>query len=227
MRTIISLLFVLGFYSLCFSSQQAEKRQMEYLNRGLVAVKIDHGVFLSWRFLGTEPKNTAFNVYRNIDILLNPSPLVESTNFLDSLGTLTDTYTVKTIANNKEDNTEKVISVSPWEQQYKTLQLNRPVGGTTPDGLTYSYVANDCSVGDLDGDGEYEIVLKWNPTNAKDNSQSGYTGDVYLDAYKLNGTQLWRIDLGQNIRAGAHYTQFMVYDFDGDGIAELICKTAP
>jgi len=182
MRTIISLLFVLGLYSLCFSSLQAEKRQMEYLNRGLVAVKTDHGVFLSWRFLGTETKSTSFNIYRNNDILLNTYPLFESTNFVDSLGTLTDTYTVKTLVNNKEDRDEKVISVTPWEQQYKTLQLNRPVGGTTPDGLTYSYVANDCSVGDLDGDGEYEIVLKWDPTNAKDNSQSGYTGDVYLDA---------------------------------------------
>ena len=227
MRKIILLLFVLVFYSLCFSSLQAEKRQMEYLNRGLVAVKINRGVFLSWRFLGTEPKNTAFNIYRNNHILLNTSPLVESTNFVDSLGTLNDTYTVKRVVNNKEDRAENMIPVIPWEQQYKTLQLNRPVGGTTPDGLTYSYVANDCSVGDLDGDGEYEIVLKWDPTNAKDNSQSGYTGDVYLDAYKLNGKQLWRIDLGKNIRAGAHYTQFMVYDFDGDGLAELICKTAP
>jgi len=215
MRTIISLLFVLGFYSLCISSLHVEKRQMEYLNRGLVAVKIDHGVFLNWRFLGTDTKNTAFNIYRNHDILLNSSPLLESTNFVDSPGKLTDTYTVKTVENNKENRDEKVISVTPWEQQYKTLQLNHPAGGTTPDGLKYSYMPNDCSVGDLDGDGEYEIVLKWDPTNAKDNSQSGYTGNVYLDAYKLNGTQLWRIDLGKNIRAGAHYTQFMVYDFDG------------
>jgi len=69
-------------------------------------------------------------------------------------------------------------------------------------------------------------VLKWEPNNAKDNSQSGYTDNVYLDAYKLNGTRLWRIDLGRNIRAGAHYTQFMVYDLDGDGKAEVACKTA-
>ena len=81
-------------------------------------------------------------------------------------------------------------------------------------------------MGDLDGDGEYEIIVKWDPSNAKDNSQGGYTGNVYLDAYKLDGTRLWRIDLGRNIRAGAHYTQFMVYDLDGDGKAEVACKTA-
>jgi rhamnogalacturonan endolyase len=92
--------------------------------------------------------------------------------------------------------------------------------------VAYTYSANDASVGDLDGDGQYEIVLKWDPSNSKDNSQSGYTGDVYVDAYKLNGTRLWRIDLGRNIRAGAHYTQFQVYDYDGDGKAEVVMKTA-
>ena len=99
-----------------------------------------------------------------------------------------------------------------------------PSGGTTPDGVSYTYNANDCSVGDLDGDGEYEIILKWDPSNSHDNAHAGYTGNVYLDAYKLNGTHLWRIDLGKNIRAGAHYTQFMVYDLDGDGKAEVACK---
>jgi hypothetical protein len=103
----------------------------------------------------------------------------------------------------------------------RDVPLQIPPGGTTPSGESYSYSANDASVGDLDGDGEYEIVLKWDPSNAKDNSQSGYTGNVYIDAYKLNGTRLWRIDLGRNIRAGAHYTQFQVFDYDGDGRAEV------
>ena len=89
-----------------------------------------------------------------------------------------------------------------------------------------TYPANDASVGDLDGDGDFEIVLKWEPSNAKDNSHSGFTGTVFLDAYELDGTRLWRIDLGRNIRAGAHYTQFMVYDLDGDGRAEVTAKTA-
>ena len=227
MRKIRSLLILLAIYSLFFTSLKAEKRQMEYLNRGLVAVKVGNGVFLSWRMLGTDTKSISFNLYRNNNILVNQAPIATSTNFLDSIGTLADTYTVKPILNGKEEPAENATPVTPWEQQFKTIRLNRPESGITPDGIRYSYVPNDCSVGDLDGDGEYEIVLKWDPTNARDNSQSGFTGNVYLDAYKLNSTQLWRIDLGRNIRAGAHYTQFMVYDFDGDGIAEVVCKTAP
>ena len=108
---------------------------------------------------------------------------------------------------------------------YLDVPLQRPAGGTVH-GSSYTYEANDASVGDLDGDGRYEIVLKWEPTNAKDNSQSGDTGPVLIDAYKLDGTLLWRINLGINIRAGAHYTQFLVYDFDGDGRAEVAMKTA-
>lgn len=85
---------------------------------------------------------------------------------------------------------------------------------------------NDASIGDVDGDGEYEIILKWDPSNAHDNAHDGYTGNVLFDCYRLTGEKLWRIDMGHNVRAGAHYTQFMVYDFDGDGRAEIIMKTS-
>ena len=101
-------------------------------------------------------------------------------------------------------------------------KLDRPA-----DGSNYSYSPNDCSVGDVDGDGQYEVFVKWDPSNSKDNSQDGVTGNVFLDCYRLDGAKLWRVDLGVNIRAGAHYTQFMVYDFDQDGKAEMMCKTAP
>jgi len=84
---------------------------------------------------------------------------------------------------------------------------------------------NDASVGDLDGDGEYEIILHQSP-RGRDNSQGGITGEPIFEAYRLDGTFLWRIRLGKNIREGAHYTQFMVYDLDGDGKAEFACKTA-
>jgi rhamnogalacturonan endolyase len=109
---------------------------------------------------------------------------------------------------------------------YLRVPLQVPPGGTVPVSGAYTYRANDCSVADLDGDGEYEIIVKWDPTNSQDNANEGVTGNVLLDAYKLDGTLMWRIDLGRNIRAGAHYTQFLVYDFDGDGKAELMCKTA-
>jgi rhamnogalacturonan endolyase len=115
--------------------------------------------------------------------------------------------------------------VNVWAATYKRVPLQIPAPGVTLSGEAYTYSANDGSAGDLDGDGEYEIVLKWDPSNSKDNSQSGYTGNVYLDAYKMDGTLLWRIDLGHNIRAGAHYTQFLVYDSDSDGKAEVVCKT--
>ena len=118
-------------------------------------------------------------------------------------------------------------AASPWEGAYHTLPLRKPADGVTPAGEVYTYRANDMSVGDVDGDGQYEYFVKWDPSNQKDVSQVGYTGPVYLDAYRVDGTLLYRVDLGVNIRAGAHYTQFLVYDFDGDGRAELMFKTAP
>lgn len=219
----------------------AEKRNMEYLDRGLVAVKVSNGVFLGWRFLGTDSPDIGFNIYRD-NVKVNSSPITNATNYTDAKGTSTSSYKVLPIVNGVED-TLDVKTVTPWSQQYKNIKLNRPKSGRTlpnkygsvgktatasfPKGQPYGYMPNDCSVGDLDGDGEYEIVVKWDPTNSQDNSYYGITGNVYLDAYKLDGTQLWRIDLGENIRAGAHYTQFLVSDFDGDGLAEIICKTAP
>lgn len=208
---------------LCASSLGFAQRHVEDLGRGLVAVRTsDSHVFLSWRMLGTDPADIAFNLYRG-KVKLNPSPITGATNYKDETG-LNETYTVRPIIKGKEQLAS--ASASVWQEPFKRLPLQRPNEGITPDGIKYTYSPNDCSVGDLDGDGEYEIVVKWNPSNAKDNSHRGYTGNVYLDAYKMNGAQLWRIDLGRNIRAGAHYTQFIVYDLDSDGKAEIACKTA-
>jgi rhamnogalacturonan endolyase len=123
----------------------------------------------------------------------------------------------------KKETQQKVEVNQPYG--YINIPLNIPPDGVTPSGQHYSYHANDASVGDVDGDGEYEIILKWDPSNAHDNAHDGYTGNVYMDCYKLNGEQLWRIDLGRNIRAGAHYTQFIVFDLDGDNKAEVVIKT--
>ncbi|WP_412095984.1 hypothetical protein [Bacillus sp. PS06] len=198
-------------------------RQMEELSRDLVAVKVDEGVYLSWRLLGTDPDNIAFNLYRD-GKKVNDKPITTSTNFVDSKGTVNSTYEVREILNGKEQGTESQTTV--LSNQYFDIPLQKPEGGTTPDGVDYTYSANDASVGDVDGDGEYEIILKWDPSNSKDNSKSGHTGNVFIDAYKLDGELLWRLDLGKNIRAGAHYTQFLVYDFNGDGKSEVVLKTA-
>lgn len=203
----------------CFAARQAE-----YLDRGVVALPSGSGVLISWRMLGDDPASISFNVYRN-GSKITAAPITNSTNYLDASGTTSAAYTIRAVINGTE------LAANPakatWANPYLAVNLNRPNGGTTPSGEAYTYSPNDLSVGDLDGDGEYEIVVKWDPSNAKDNSQSGYTGNVIIDAYEMNGTRLWRIDLGKNIRAGAHYTQFMVYDLDGDGKAEVAMKTAP
>ncbi|MEK3706034.1 rhamnogalacturonan lyase [Paenibacillus sp. FSL R7-0198] len=201
----------------------AGARQMEYLDRGVVAVKTGTGVFVSWRLLGTEGSNVSFNVYRD-GTKVNATPITNSTNLQDASGTSSSKYTVRAVVSGTEQAASAAASV--WGNNYLSVPLSVPAGGTTPDGVAYTYSANDASAGDLDGDGEYELIVKWDPSNSKDNSQSGYTGEVFIDAYKLNGTRLWRISLGKNIRAGAHYTQFMVYDLDGDGKAEVAMKTA-
>lgn len=217
----IFLLLIIVFVALPGYTQ----KHVEQLDRGLVAVPVDEDkVFISWRLLGTESHQTAFNLYRGSQ-KLNEAPITETTNFIDSSSTgAAATYKVQPIINGKK--TAFSAPAEVWNNQYKKIPIKRPAGGTTPDGVKYDYTANDASVGDLDGDGEYEVVLKWNPTNAKDNSHEGYSGKVFIDAYEMDGTQLWRLDLGQNIRAGAHYTQFVVYDLDSDGKAEVALKTA-
>jgi uncharacterized protein YjdB len=198
-------------------------RLMENLNRAPVAVKTDNGVFVGWRMLGTDSQSIAFNLYRD-GVKVNTAPIVQSTNYLDPNGTVDSTYQVRAVLSGVE--LPGTDSTGVWSTNSRDIPLRKPAGGVSPVGDPYTYHANDLSVGDLDGDGQYELIVKWDPSNSKDNSQSGYTGNVYVDAYKLDGTFLWRIDLGRNIRAGAHYTQFLVYDFDGDGRAELVAKTA-
>ncbi|MCO5973524.1 rhamnogalacturonan lyase [Actinoallomurus sp. WRP6H-15] len=202
----------------------ATARQVEKLNRGVVSVRSGSGNFVSWRLLGTDPAGVAFNLYRG-STKVNSSPITNSTNYYDGGAASGASYTVRPVVDGAEQAASEA-SLQFGSGGYLDVPISAPPGGTTPDGVSYTYSANDASVGDLDGDGQYEIVLKWDPSNSKDNSQSGYTGDVYVDAYRLNGTRLWRIDLGRNIRAGAHYTQFQVYDYDGDGKAEVAMKTA-
>lgn len=204
------------------AADNSKTRVVEYLDRGLVAVRVDGGVYLSWRLLGIEETNTTFDVYRDgVKIASN----LNATNYKDDKGFDTNTY--KVVVSGKGADKEQETSV--WNTNYLDIPISKPEPDPTDTktGTNYTYRANDASAADLDGDGEYEIILKWDPSNSQDNMYAGYTGKVYIDAYKLDGTQLWRIDMGKNVRGGAHYTQFMVYDFDSDGKAELAVKTAP
>jgi rhamnogalacturonan endolyase len=171
---------------------------MENLGRGVVAIRQNAtDVYVGWRLLGTDSSNVSFNIYRSTGggtlILLNGSPITDTTNYVDTGADLTqsNTYFVSPIVNGIEQPASAAFTLpaNVSVQQYLNVPLQIPAGGTTPDGESYTYTANDASVGDLDGDGEYEIILKWDPSNSKDNSQSGYTGNVYLDAYKLDGTR--------------------------------------
>jgi len=204
--------------------------QMEALDRGLRGVKTEEGIFLSWRLLGWEAAGhtdrgmagPSFRIYRDG---VRIAEVEHSTNYIDKDGTVDSHYFVCAVMDGREEGCSR--EVRPRPVPYFEIPLAKPADGVTPDGKPYTYAANDMSVGDVDGDGVYEYFVKWDPSNSRDVSQTGYTGNVYIDCYREDGTLLWRIDLGVNIRAGAHYTQFLVYDFDGDGRAELMCKTAP
>lgn len=201
--------------------QAATARQIEALNRGLTAVKTSNGVLVSWRLLGTEDYNIGFNVYRDGKKIAGP--ITNSTNYMDKSGSTSSKYYVTTVINGVEQTQSDTVQT--LANNYMDVPIQKPAD-TTLNGTTVTYSANDATVADVDGDGEYEIILKWDPSNSKDNSQKGYTSNVYVDCYKLNGKRLWRIDLGKNIRAGAHYTQFIAYDLNGDGKAEVAMKTA-
>ena len=233
-------------------------RQLEKLNRGLQAVAVKNGVFLSWRLFLEEVDGYSetgltgvnFRIYRNGEPI---ALITDSTNYLDCEGTKEDLYSVAPVRSNQKNNAEQMrheadrscnmdkegaeqeccveevpcAPVKPWDKDYLDIPLQRPEGGVTPAGEAFVYHANDMSIGDVDGDGEYEYIVKWDPSNSHDVSHRGYTGKCLLDCYKLDGQLLWRLDMGVNIRSGAHYTQFMVYDFNGDGKAEMAVKTAP
>lgn len=212
--------FFTGTLLASFLSLQAQ-RQMEYLSRGVYAVNAGNGkVFLSWRLLGTEPDDIAFNVYRgNGDktIKLNKEPLTKGTNFTDETANtgIANTYFVRAVVKGKEQGDDNSFTLPANAAPYLSIPLQTPAG----------YTPNDASAGDLDGDGNYEIILH-QAGRGRDNSQGGITDPPVFQAYKLDGTLLWTINLGKNIREGAHYTQFMVYDLDGDGRAEIAMKTA-
>lgn len=199
----------------------------EKLSRSLVGIPTDKGIYFSWRMTLDDAPDLQFDIYRSTNggaaIKLNKEPISKTADFLDE-----DTDFKAT--NHwilKADNREVATWTHSAEEElhpYLSIPIRKPEDGEIA-GEHFSYTANDCSIGDLDGDGEYEIILKWSPSNSKRPPQRGFTGNTYLDAYKMDGTLLWRIDLGPNIRSGAATTNFLVFDFNGDGRAEICCKT--
>lgn len=238
-------------------------RQMEHLDRGLIALRrATSQVYLGWRMLGTDAPDVAFNVYRSANgstaVKLNSTPITNSTNFVDTTfnAATTNVYHVRPLINGIEQGMSETFTLdvnSPLRQYLnvplqippaQTIQLpagslippsatdinpatGEPWGAEGQSQMTVNFTANDGSVGDLDGDGQYEIVLKWEPTNASGAGDSEFTGNTIIDAYKLDGTLLWRIDLGINARSSAAYHPFLVYDLDGDGKAEVVMRTRP
>lgn len=199
----------------------------EKLSRGLVGIPTDKGMYFSWRMTLDDAPDLQFDIYRSTNgetaIKLNKEPISKTADFLDEDTDFKATNHWILKADNKE--------VATWTHSaeeelhpYLSIPIRKPEDGEIA-GEHFSYTANDCSIGDLDGDSEYEIILKWSPSNSKRPPQRGFTGNTYLDAYKMDGTLLWRIDLGPNIRSGAATTNFLVFDFNGDGRAEICCKT--
>lgn len=221
---LLTLLFWLPGTASAQSNYDYSKLKREKLDRGLVAVReSDDSVTLTWRYLSTDPENLTFDIYRD-GKKINRRPISTSTFFKDGLKRGHEArYELR--ASNGQSCGEYILPADA-AAGYIDIPLDKPSLGVDPFGKEYFYTANDAAVGDVDGDGQFEIFLKWDPTNSHDNAHDGFTGPTLIDCYRLDGTRLWRIDLGENIRSGAHYTQFLVADFDGDGCAEMICKTA-
>ena len=221
---LLALLVATDILSVLHAQPRYDRTQLnlEHLNRGVVAFRDGAQVIVSWRTLSADAIGQPFDVFRNGQ-KLNTAPLTKGGSFfIDSQPLTVDaTYEVR---GGSCDGSFTLKADTP--HGYLPLKLQKPAAGTTPDGETFTYSANDASVADVDGDGQYEIILKWDPSNAHDNAHDGYTGPTLFDCYRLDGTLLWRIDMGINIRSGAHYVPFIAYDLDGDGKAEFIVKTS-
>lgn len=203
-------------YSL--EAKAASNVTLEYLDRGITAVNTGSGMLVSWRYLANDDDNAVYKLYRD-NTLIYTSEAGKATCYLDAQGSVSSRYRVDTLsASGTLTGSENCRFIS--NNTYFDIPM------TPPTGSDCVYSPNDMSVGDIDGDGQYELFVKWDPSNSQDNSKGGKTGNVFIDCVRLDGTRVWRIDLGVNIRAGAHYTQFYVADFDLDGKAEMTCKTA-
>lgn len=200
------------------------ERTMEYLDRGVYAAKGKGGVMVSWRLLVDEyGTDIAFNIYRN-GKLVNVSPITDKTNYLDNVGRAGDVYVVATIKDGKIYESEEVTALS---SNYMSIPVQKPEDQPDKNGVLSTYSMNDASTADVDGDGQYEIIIKWYPSDAFDSGSAVEpSAPTIFDVYEMDGTPLWRLNLGLEMPSGAHFNPFMLYDLDEDGKAELFLKTS-
>lgn len=228
---------VIGFAAVMLSAEHASaQRQMENLNRGLVAVrKSSTQVYLSWRLFGNDPADVAFNVYRSTNggapSKLNGTPVTATTDYTDSPGSTNLTsnayaYHVRPVINGVERAPSEIAALpaNPDQKQFFTVPLRTDTG---PNG---TYTVKFCWVGDLDGDGDYDFVV--------DRLSTLGAYEQFLEAYTNDGTFLWRMAMGPNsvnqyahepgssaISVG-HGDNVTVFDMDGDGKAEVLVRTS-
>ena len=221
---LLSTIFVLLISIIVHAQPRYDMQNIcrEKLDRGVVAVRSGDKVIVSWRTLTSDAVGQPFDLFRN-GKKLNKEPLSKGgTFYVDEKPLKGDAiYEVRGGGKNGQYSFK-----ADAPDGYLPVRLQKPDDGTTPDGSVFSYSANDASVADVDGDGQYEILLKWDPSNAHDNAHDGFTGPTIFDCYRLDGTLLWRVNMGINIRSGAHYVPFIFYDLDGDGRAEFIVRTS-
>jgi len=202
----------------------AQKRCSERLGRGLVVLRVEgNRVYLSWRLLTDDPKETGFNVYRSVGadqpIKLNKEPITKTTDFTDASPPASGeaTYVVRPAVEGKEGppSERATVRLDGKTDAFLTLKLAGP------------YTFQKVGIADLNGDGTYDFVIKQPNSNIDPYERYWHRseGTYKIEAYLSDGTFLWRNDLGWSIEQGIWYSPYVVYDLDGDGKAEVAVKT--
>lgn len=209
-----------------YRNRPVKLKQAEDLNRGLIAVPAkDGGILVSWRYLGTDGSAYYAEVYRNDKHIATVS---DTTNYLDKDGKSGDVYSITVC--DSDGKTIDTASTAAWDKEYMSIPVKRYDKG--------DYIVDDASVGDLDGDGEYEIVLRRTPADyfnqmqvetdekTKEVTKVIDTREAYplVEAYKMDGTHMWTLDIGKN-EVNEIDVNFLVYDLDGDGKSEVVMRS--
>ena len=200
------------------------QRFTDKLDRGLVAVKTTKGVYCSWRIQADEYYDVKYNLYRD-GTKVNAEPL-DVSNFTDTSGSESSQYTVKAVLNGVEQQASKAATV--FKSNYKEIKIKHDAS------LKATYEPNDACCADVDGDGEVEILMKFNNKEEAEQlyPKNGPTIDgvatkeySMLACLKQDGTVLWWVNCGPNMGDFQNNEQNIVgYDWDMDGKAEVVMR---